>query len=101
MFFWRAKKEAVLPSIESEAAASAVAAADGEPSISVPDKLDQILIEPIPITASNVVAITTAKLSDRLAAAASKTASIMTADADVATIAATVQVPATRSDPRL
>ena len=90
MFFWRAKKEAVLPSIESEAAASAVAAADGEPSISVPDKLDQILIEPIPITASNVVAITTAKLSDRLAAAASKTASIMTADADVATIAATV-----------
>ncbi len=91
MFFWRAKKEAVLPSIESEATAPAVAAADGEPATSVPDEpRDFIPAEPKTITASNVVAITTAKLSDRLAAAASKTVSLVTAEADVATIAASV-----------
>jgi AAA domain len=89
MFFWRAKKEAVPPPIEPEASAPAVAEAEVEPSKPVPaEPGDTGSADTKLATASNVVAITTSKLSDRLAAAASKTVSIVTGDADTATLAA-------------
>ncbi len=91
MFFWRAKKEAVLPSIEPEASAPAVAEAEVEPSKPVADESgDLVPADAKPATASNVVAITTSKLSDRLAAAASRSVSVVAGDAETATIAAAV-----------
>ena len=88
MFFWRAKKEAVPPPIQPEAAAPAVAVAEAELSKSTPlETSEPLAADPVPATASNVVAITTSRLSDRLAAAASKTFSIVAADADLATVA--------------
>ncbi len=87
MFFWRAKKEAVLPSNEPEAAAPAVAVAEIEPGTITPEEINTTAhADQKPATASNVVAITTSKLSDRLAAAASKTGSIAAGDADTATV---------------
>ena len=89
MFFWRAKKEAVSPSIEPEASAPAAAEAEVEPTKPVPDETgDPVPADTKPATASNVVAITTSKLSDRLAAAASRTVAIVAGDADTATISA-------------
>ncbi len=95
MFFWRAKKEAELPSIEPEAAAPAVAVADVDPGAIVSEEAgDSDAANPDPPaaipSASNVVAITTSKLSDRLAAAASKTVSIVTGETDAATVEASV-----------
>lgn len=92
MFFWRAKKEADLPSTEPEAAAHAVAAVIIEPSPIVTSEIGGTVAEPMAPPAndppaSNVVAITTSKLSDRLAAAATKTVSLATGDAGLATVA--------------